>query len=93
MVILYHSNPQWQERMALAVVAEGEWVLVQPNKIIKLENLRAVQDVRLVPTSGGRPAGLVGEIVRFRTAPTNAERKAWLEEGVFHAELELERRA
>ena len=79
--------------MALAIVADGEWVLVQPNGSIKLENLRAAQDVRLVPAAGGRPPGLVGEIAKFRAAPTAEQRKAWLDEGVLHAELELERRA
>ena len=93
LVILYHGNPVWQERLALAIVADGEWVLVQPNGSIKLENLRAVQDVRLVPTAGGRPAGLTGDITKFAEAPSADQRKIWLDEGVLHAELELERRA
>ena len=92
-MILYHGNPVWQERMALAIVADGEWILVQPNGSIKLENLKAVQDVRLVPTTGGRPSGVTGEIARFASAPSAEQRKARLDEGVLHAELELERRA
>ena len=92
-MILYHGNPVWHERMALAIVADGERILVQPKGSIKLENFKAVQDVRLAPTTGGRPSGVTGEIARFASAPSAEQRKAWLDEGVLHAERELERRA
>ena len=75
MLIRYHGDPIWHERMALAIVADPpEWIVVSPSKTYKLENLSTVQDVRMVPAGGGRPPGLVGEIRAFARPPTAEER-------------------
>ena len=82
----------WHERMLLAVVADSEWFCVQPDGKILLLNLETMRGVRMVPAAGGRPPGLTGTVESFKEAPTDAQRRAWIEEGVLHAELELERR-
>ena len=53
-------------------VPDGEWYCASSSGSIKLENLKAAQDVRLIPTGGGRPAGLVGDIARFVPASTGS---------------------
>ena len=94
LLIRYHGGPVWHERMALAIVADpGEWIVISPSNKYKLENVSAVQDVRMAPAGGGRPSGVVGEIRAFARPPSVEERREWMEEGALHAEVELERRA
>ena len=44
--------------MLLAIISDQELFVVEPGGRIQLEQLDASEDVRLVPTSGGRPTGV-----------------------------------
>ena len=92
-LIRYPGSDTWYERIALSIVTDFEWFVVQPDGRLLLVNLAAVAAVKLVPSGGGRPTGVRGAIESFVPAPTAAKRREWLEEGALRAEVELERRA
>ena len=77
--------------MLLAIVSDQEWIVVEPDGRIRLENLDATGEVRLVPISGGRPTEVLGPTEYFDPAPTREQRQAWIEEGMLHAEIVLDR--
>ena len=92
-MIRCHGDTSLLEGMLLVVISDQEWFVVEPGGRMRLKHLDATEEVRLVPASSGRPAGVTGSIESFGPAPTREQRQAWLEEGALHAEIELERRA
>ena len=92
-LIQFPGNEKWFERIAVSVVTDYEWFLVQPGGHMMLINVAAVTAVKLVPAAAGRPPSVHRPINSFHPAPSTEQRKDWLEEGALRAELELERRA
>ena len=93
LLIQFPGNGDWFERIAVSVVSDYEWFLVQPNGSMTLVNLAAASTVKLVPAAAGRPPNVLGTIHSFGIPPSTEQRKDWLEEGALRAEVELERRA
>ena len=58
---------------------------------MRLENLEATDEVRLIRVSGGQPTDVIGPVESFNSVATRVQ-QAWIE-GVLHAEIELERQA
>ena len=68
-LIRSHGDTSLHERTFLAIIIDQEWFVVEPGGRIRLEHLDGAGEVRLVPTSGGRPTGVTGPIECFSPAP------------------------
>ena len=80
---LYAGEALWHERALLAVadVLGYCWAIATPDGDIYVEDLRECESVRLVPSIGGRPQGLVGRLHVFSSVPTAATKAGWEREG------------
>ena len=81
MLIQFPGSATWFERIAVSVVTDFEWFLVQPDGRMTLVNLGALDGVKLVPAGGGRPVGVRGTIEVFLPAPSPDQKRDWQEEG------------
>ena len=83
----YNGEALWHERLLLqrfGGAGSTEWAIVTPDGDVYVEDFSdttCAESIRLIPSTGGRPTGLVGKIYPFRAQPTPELRKQWKLEG------------
>ena len=81
----YHGDAYWHERLLLKQADDSgyAWAICTPDGDVYIENFGDVEifdSVRLVPSGGGRPSGLVGPIHPFTMVPSESDRRRWTTE-------------
>ena len=91
-LVRYDGKATWWERLALAEISAHYFVVLTPDgdtELMRLTDTRYT-DVKLVPPSGGRPAGVVdgARIVRFPAPVVATALSDWMMEGEKQARKE-----
>ena len=89
----YAGFPLCHERLVLAWIEQGEYVVLTPDGEIYIEQLDAgnvdLDGIRYARAGGGLPFGLAGQqLYRFQQAPSGAELAGVLAEGDIFARAE-----
>ena len=71
------------ERLLLGHQGGDKWIIVTPDGDVYVEDFGSndFDGLRVIPMTGGLPAGLVGKRFPFCTVPTTAERADWSRQG------------
>ena len=81
LLVRFPGSEQWSEQIAVSAVNNFDRFLLLLDGSMVLVSVAAVDAVRLVPATGGRPLGVECEIEVFRPAPTADSEAKWSKNG------------
>ena len=73
-LIRHHGETTRHERMLLVIVSDQEWFVVEPGGRIRLKDMDAAEEARLIPVSGERLAGVISPMESFLINPLREKR-------------------